>query len=134
VKITAAIATVAVLAAPASSALAQSQRAIAVIIRQTFPDDPDRAVCIADHESDGTPHHFTPTARNGSNTGLFQIDRLTWDPRLNPRAIAVVGRIDWNRMLDAAYNSAVARRIYLYDRRRGHDPWSQWSTRTLCGG
>jgi hypothetical protein len=84
-------------------------------------------LCISDYESDGTPHHWSPTAQNGPNTGLFQIDERTWDPRVNPRARAVVGDVDWSRMHEPLYNARVARRIVL------HSGWAPWATRTLCG-
>lgn len=111
----------------AGSIPAASQARIRQIVRQVFPDDQARALCISDHESDGTPNHWTPTAMNGSNTGLFQVDRRTWDWRINPRAIPIVGRLDWSRMLDALYNARAARKIYL------HSGWGPWSTRGLCG-
>jgi hypothetical protein len=112
-----------------------SQARIQRIIRQAFPDDQARALCIADRESDGTPHHWSPAAQNGSNTGLFEIDERTWDPARNPRALPIVGRISWSRMHEAAYNAMVARRIYLYERgtRRDGNGWWPWSTRGLCG-
>jgi hypothetical protein len=120
--------------APAHSS-PTSQLRIQAIIRAAFPDDQARALCIADRESDGTPHHWSPAAQNGSNTGLFEIDERTWDPARNPRALAVVGRISWSRMHEAAYNAMVARRIYLYERgtRRDGNGWWPWSTRGLCG-
>lgn len=112
---------------PARGARPSSQAQIQQIVRRVFPDDQARALCISDHESDGTPHHWTPTATNGSNTGLFQIDRNTWDWRINPRAIPIVGRLDWSRMLDPLYNARAARLIYR------HSGWLPWSTRGLCG-
>jgi hypothetical protein len=124
--------TILMLAKSAYSATGPSQQQIKAIIVRVFPDDPVRALCIADHESDGTPNHFTPTAQNGTNTGLFQIDEATWDPARNPRAIAVVGHIVWARMHEALYNAKVARRIYLYEKRAGRDPWGPWSTRIFC--
>lgn len=110
-----------------------SQAQVIAIVRQAFPDDSERALCISDHESDGTPRHWNPAGMNGSNTGLFQIDQRTWNPARNPRALPVVGAISWARMLEPAYNAMVARRIYLYERRGGNNPWFPWSTRGLCG-
>jgi hypothetical protein len=109
------------------------QARVAVIIRRAFPDDQQRALCIGDHESDGTPNHFTPWALNGSNTGLFQLDRRTWDPTVNPAARPIVGDVDWSRMLEPAYNAMVARRVYLHDRARTGDGWIEWTTRVYCG-
>lgn len=106
-----------------------SQARIQQIIRSVFHDDQARALCIADYESDGTRRHWSPGAQNGSNTGLFQIDRNTWDWHYNRYAIPVVGRLDWSRMHDALYNARAARRIVRY-----YHGWSQWSTRGLCGG
>jgi hypothetical protein len=121
--------------APARSSRPPSQARIQAIIRAAFPDDQTRALCIADRESDGTRHHWSPAAQNGSNTGLFQVDERTWDPARNPPALAVVGRISWSRMHEAAYNAMVARRIYLYERgtRRDGNGWRPWSIRGLCG-
>jgi hypothetical protein len=77
--------------------------------------------------------HWSPAAQNGSNTGLFQVDQRTWDPALNPRARPIVGNVVWSRMHEPLYNAKVARRIYLYQRRGGSNPWGPWSTRGLCG-
>jgi hypothetical protein len=119
--------TILICALPARGAPVPNQQRIQQIVRHVFPDDPARALCISDYESDGTPHHWTPAARNGSNTGLFQIDRNTWDWRINPAAVPVVGRLDWGRMLEPLYNARAARLIYL------HSGWRPWSTRGLCG-
>ena len=116
------------LAATVTQTARAHSMSVAQIIRRTFPDDPRRALCIATAES-----HLWPGAQNGSNTGLFQIDENTWDWRVNPRAVAIVGRLDWSRMHDAAYNAHAARRIYLYARRTTGNGWSPWSTRGLCG-
>lgn len=126
--------TVLVSALPARSA-EPSQLRIQQIIRLVFPDDQARALCIADFESSGTRHHWNPWAQNGSNTGLFQIDERTWNPARNPRALPIVGPIDWRRMHQALYNARVARSIYLYERRTRRDTngWFPWSTRGLCG-
>lgn len=113
--------------AAAASADGGYQQAIDQMIGRVFPDDPARARCIADHESDGIPGHYNPRALNGSNTGLFQIDRRTWDWRLNPAAVPIVGRLDWSRMLEPGYNARAARLIFL---RYG---WTPWTTRSLCG-
>lgn len=121
------------LAAAACAGGGWSQTRIQQIVRAAFPDDQARALCISDHESDGTPHHWNPAAQNGSNTGLFQIDQRTWDPSRNPRALPIVGRISWSRMHEPAYNAMVARRIYLYERARGRNPWGPWTTRGYCG-
>lgn len=120
---------------PAHGARPLSQRRIQTVIRHVFHGDQARALCVADHESDGQPHHWSPGAQNGSNTGLFQIDRDTWDPSRNPRALPIVGRVDWSRMREAAYNARVAHRIYLYERRTRRDAngWHPWTTRGLCG-
>lgn len=109
-----------------------TQAMIAAAIRRRFPDDQQRASCIADHESDGTPGHYTATAMNGSNTGLFQIDEHTWNPARNPRALPIVGPINWAWMLDPVYNAMVARRIYLYERAKHRNPWGPWTTRGYC--
>ncbi len=113
----------------AQTARAHTRRGTSVrqIIRRVFPDDP-RAQCIAWHESTDNP-----SAQNGTNTGLFQIDENTWDWRTNPAAIPIVGRLDWSRMHEAAYNARAARRIYLYARRTTGNGWSPWSTASLCG-
>lgn len=124
---------VAAAAAHAADRKSWSQAQVVAIVRQAFPDDAERALCISDHESDGTPHHWNPAGMNGSNTGLFQIDQRTWDPARNPRALPVVGLISWARMLEPAYNAMVARRIYLYEQSRDSNPWAPWSTRGLCG-
>ena len=120
---------------PARAARPASQLEIQRIVRQVFPDDQARALCISDHESDGTPHHWTARALNGQNTGLFQISKGTWDWRLNARALPIVGRLDWARMLEPLYNARVARSIYLHERRTrwDRDGWAPWSTRGLCG-
>lgn len=117
----------------AALAYAARTRSVPEIIRQTFRGDEQRALCIAAYESTGRPGHFNPAAMNGQNTGLFQIARGTWDPTVNPRARAIVGNVVWSRMLEPAYNAAVARRIYLYEQRAGVNPWGPWSTRSLCG-
>jgi hypothetical protein len=104
-----------------------SQQQIQQIIRHVFSADQSRALCIADYESDGTPHHWSPAAQNGSNTGLFQVDERTWNPALNPRARPIVGNVVWSRMHEALYNARVALRIWL------HSGWAPWSTRGLCG-
>lgn len=134
-----AVAALALHAAPARAEHRWSQARIERIVRATFPDDQTRALCISDHESDGTPNHWNPAGQNGSNTGLFQVDERTWDWRMRSgsgvaAAIAVVGRVNWSRMHDPAYNARVARRIWLWDRARGNSPWNQWSTRRGCGG
>lgn len=109
-----------------------SQYQLRTIVRQGFPDDPNRAVCIADHESDGDPNHLTADAQNGSMTGIMQVDRYTWDPVLNPRALPIVGRIEWRFMLNPRYNVMVARRIYLYQKRNHRYPWGPWTTASSC--
>ena len=118
---------IAALAFAVAQASARGRLSVVQIIEQVFPDDP-RAVCIATAES-----HLNPWAQNGSNTGLFEIDENTWDWRVNPRAIPIVGRLDWSRMHQALYTARAARRIYLYARRTTGDGWSPWSTRGLCG-
>lgn len=135
VAVTFALVGIGILVAPAhgSTRGPWSQRQIVGIIDRSFADDRARAECVADHESDGTPHHFTAVAMNGSNTGLFQIDERTWNPAVNPRALPIVGAISWGRMLEPAYNAMVARRIYLYARRTTGNGWGPWSTRHLCG-
>jgi hypothetical protein len=121
-------------AAKADAGYHWSQSDIQRIIRTTFPNDSARALCIADYESDGTPHHWDPAGRNGSMTGLFQIDQYTWDPDYNSRARPIVGNIDWDRMMEPAYNAMVAKRIYNYCARMGYNPWFSWATRSICGG
>lgn len=106
----------------------KNQRAIIALIRATFPDDPDRALCIAARESTGTPGMFNPAADNGISYGLFQIHKHTWYWRINPRAIPVVGRLDWKRIYEPAYNARAARKIYLH----AHG-WGPWDTRGMCG-
>lgn len=107
------------------------------IIASVFPDDSVRAQCIARYESTGG-WGYRPTATNGSNTGLFEIDKRTWDWQERSgsgRAIVVsiVGRLDWSRMLDATYNTRAARLIYLYEKKRYGNGWLPWSTRGDCG-
>lgn len=104
-----------------------SQAAVERMIRQAFPDDPARAVCIADHESDGTPHHFTVRALNGVHVGLFQIS-YTWHHDRG-ETFAAFKRTH----LRARVNIAHARRIYLDARRRFGNGWRPWTTRGLCG-
>lgn len=99
-------------------------RWLATLIHEKFPGDEKRATCIVWHES-----RYSPTALYLDNYGLAQINRSTWDWRRNPRAVAVVGRVDWRRIYEPAVNLEVARRIYLHAR-----GWSPWSTRGLCGG
>lgn len=105
-----------------------SQKAIVALIRQTFPNDQARALCIAALESTGTRGVFNPAADNGISYGLFQIHQRTWDWKYNPRAIPVVGKLDWRRIYEAAYNARAARRIY--DNAHG---WGPWDTKRACG-
>lgn len=87
-------------------------------IRRAFPDDPDRAVCIALHEST-----LNPRAVNGSNLGLMQIN------------VSAHPWVDRSRVFAAAYNLMVARRLYLASMRRfgWAGRWYPWTTRRVCG-
>lgn len=105
------------------------QREVVAMIRRVFPDDQKRALCIAARESTGTPGLYDPGSDNGISYGLFAIHRRTWDWHYNPRAIPVVGKIDWRRIYEPAYNARSARKIY--DHAGG---WGPWSTRGMCGG
>lgn len=105
-----------------------TQKAIVTLIRHVFPDDQERALCIAARESTGTPGRFDPGSDNGISFGLFAIHQRTWDWRYNPRAIPVVGKVDWRRIYEPAYNARIARLIY--DNAHG---WRPWSTRGMCG-
>lgn len=99
-------------------------RWLAKLIHQTFPGDERRATCIAYAES-----RYKPRADNGISYGLFQIHQGTWDWKRNRRAVPVVGKVDWKRIYEPAYNARVARRIYLHA-----GGWGPWVTRGGCGG
>jgi hypothetical protein len=80
-----------------------------------------RAACIAWHES-----RYQPRAYFAGNYGLWQINRTTWDPGLNPAAARVVGRVDWSRIYEPRVNADVAARIWR------HSGWQPWATRGWC--
>jgi hypothetical protein len=80
------------------------------------------ALCIAWHESRYRPRAVSSTGDHG----LMQLHRATWDPRRNPAAARVVGRVDWGRIYEVAYNVQVARRIW---RSQG---WDAWRTYRYC--
>lgn len=119
IRMTIAIAAIAVCLSAAATASAPkpvSQAAIARAITARFAPagQAARALCVADRESDGTPHHYSPAGVNGDQDGLFQIDGPTWDPARNPRALPIVGPIDWRRIFEPAYNAMVAFRIWRH--------------------
>lgn len=115
-----------VLPAGASHRVPPSQLQLQRIIRHAFPDDQGRALCIADFESDGDPHHWTAAAVNGPHVGLFQIS-YRWH-RHAGESWSVFLRRESNPWLNAAH----ARRIYLDAKRRWGNGWIPWSTRGLC--
>lgn len=83
------------------------------MIRQTFaghgPTVVAQALCVAQHEST-----YRPWVSNGGNDGLFQLDRYTWDPARNPRALPIVGPVSWARIYEPAVNARVALAIYRH--------------------
>lgn len=91
-----------------------------------FPDDASRALCVADYESDGTPHHWTVGARNGPHVGLFQISYV-WHRRLG-ETFAAYARRESNVWVNVLH----ARRIYDDAKERWGNGWMPWSTRSLC--
>lgn len=102
----------------ASAGKPPSQVTLTRIVRQAFaaagPAVETQAVCVAEHESSGPAGLLRPSAVNGGQVGLFEIDGPTWDPQRNPRALPIVGLITWSRMFDAAYNAMVAFRIWRH--------------------
>ncbi len=112
------------LAAQAASAYPPPPNWLAKLIHAKFPGDERRATCIAWAES-----RYNPRADNGISFGLFEIHQRTWDWHYNPRAIAVVGKVDWKRIYEPAYNAEIARKIY-----RHAGGWGPWTTRRGCGG
>jgi hypothetical protein len=82
------------------------------LIRQTFPETPDKAVRVARCESGLDPAAVSP---DGANWGLMQVNVVH-------KALAAAMGYSWNQMLQPAPNLAVARAIY--DRAGGWGPWS----------
>lgn len=82
------------------------------LIRQTFPETPDKAVRVARCESRLDPEAVSP---GGSNVGLMQINVVH-------KGLAARMGYSWGQMLQAAPNLAVARAVY--DAAGGWSPWS----------
>jgi hypothetical protein len=92
-----------------------SQAQLAQIITARFGHvEAQRAICVAEHESSGPAGLLIPTAENAGQDGMFQIDSGTWNPALNPRALPVVGRVDWSRIFNPVVNTLVAYRIWKH--------------------
>jgi hypothetical protein len=82
------------------------------LIRQTFPETPDKAVRVARCESTLDPGAVSP---DGANWGLMQINVVH-------KGLAASMGYSWAQMLQARPNLAVARAVY--DRAGGWGPWS----------
>ncbi len=82
------------------------------LIRQTFPETPDKAVRVARCESTLDPGAVSP---DGANWGLMQINVVH-------RGLVASMGYSWGQMLQAGPNLAVARAVY--DRAGGWGPWS----------
>ncbi len=82
------------------------------LIRQTFPETPDKAVRVARCESTLDPTAVSP---DGANWGLMQVNVVH-------KALAARMGYSWAQMLQAGPNLAVARAVY--DRAGGWGPWS----------
>lgn len=104
------------LPATALAAPAPSQASIAAAIVVTFAPvgQVDQALCVADHESDGTPHHFTAGAVSHDQWGLFQLARTVWDAAVNRAALSITGFVNWARILDPLENARAALAIYKH--------------------
>lgn len=88
------------------------KQVVVALIRETFPEEPDKAVAIARCESGLKPDAYNPTNRNGSvDRGLFQINSIH-DERLEE-----LGLDPW-KLED---NVAFAR--ILYDETGGFHHW-----------
>jgi hypothetical protein len=86
------------------------------LIRQTFPETPDKAVRVARCESTLDPTAVSP---DGANWGLMQVNVVH-------KALAARMGYSWAQMLEAGPNLAVARAVAraVYDRAGGWGPWS----------
>lgn len=82
------------------------------LIRQTFPETPDKAVRVARCESTLNPGAVSP---DGANWGLMQVNVVH-------KGLAARMGYSWGQMLQAGPNLAVARAVY--DRAGGWGPWS----------
>lgn len=81
------------------------------LIRQTFPETPDKAVRVARCESKLNPRAISPT----SDYGLMQVNIVH-------RGLASSMGYRWEQMLEVMPNLAVARAIY--DDAGGWGPWT----------
>lgn len=90
----------------------EDQGDIEWLIRQTFPETPEKAVRIARCES-----RFDPTAvsPDGANWGVMQVNVVH-------KGLAAAMGYSWGQMLQVLPNLAVARAVY--DRAGGWGPWS----------
>lgn len=93
-----------------------SQAELAQIITARFGPvgQATEALCVARRESSGSAGILRPTAFNGGQDGMFEIDSGTWNPAVNPRALPIVGHINWAGIFDPVINTLVAFRIYLH--------------------
>jgi hypothetical protein len=115
---------VALLASVAPTKAASPRRSISSLIRAWFPEDPSTAVCVARREST-----LRPGARNGPNSGLFQIN------------VAAHPWVDRSRVFEPVYNISVARRLFLASwhhygwryRWSGPPGTALWATGHSCG-
>jgi hypothetical protein len=82
------------------------------LVRQTFPETPDKAVRVARCESRLQPGAISP---DGANWGVMQVNVVH-------RGLAARMGYSWDQMLQAGPNLAVARAVY--DRAGGWGPWS----------
>lgn len=92
----------------------QAQLAAVIVARFGPVGQAAKALCVARRESSGPAGVLRPNAVNGRQVGLFEIDEPTWDPALNPRALPIVGRVNFAQIFDPVVNTLVAFRIWQH--------------------
>jgi hypothetical protein len=106
--------------AAASTAHSRSVAAIRLVFGENA-----RAVRVARCESKLNPYAVSRTGDHG----LWQLNKRTWDPAVNPRARPYWPRgKDWRHVYDPVVNSRVAYAIS----KRGTDFWTHWRWSSGC--